>query len=87
LPFLIQLLFFLSPVIYNIHLPNPLLQQIILILNPMILGMQCMRKALFGTDIQIDNLQIFESMIILIVYFFIGLYTFRRTEEYIADRI
>ncbi|HPQ08431.1 MAG TPA: ABC transporter permease [Bacteroidia bacterium] len=87
LPFLIQLLFFLSPVIYNIHLPNPLLQQIILILNPMILGMQWMRKALFGTDIQIDNLQIIESMIMLIIYFFIGLYTFRRTEEYIADRI
>lgn len=87
LPFLIQLLFFLSPVIYNIQLPYPVLQKFLIYFNPMIIGMELMRKSIFATPISFDFFQIFISTSILIIYLFIGLYTFRNTEEYIADKI
>lgn len=87
LPFLIQLLFFLSPVIYNIRLPHPVLQEALFYLNPMIAGIELMRKALFAIELNFSYTQVFLSILILIIYFLIGLYIFRRTEEYIADRI
>lgn len=87
LPFLIQLLFFLSPVIYTIRLPYPVLQKILLYGNPMIVGMDLMRKGLFGKIIGISGWDFILSVFILCVYLLIGIYAFRKTEEYIADKI
>ncbi len=87
LPFFIQLLFFISPVIYSIHLPNATLQEFLFYFNPMILGMDIMRKAIFGINIQWSTMQILISFFVLSVYLLMGIYTFRKTEEYIADKI
>ena len=87
LPFLIQLLFFLSPVIYNMRLSHPILQHALFYLNPMMMGIELMRKALFATELNFSYTQGLLSLLILFIYFLIGLYLFRRTEEYIADKI
>ncbi len=87
LPFFIQLLFFLSPIIYNIHLPYPTIEKFLLYFNPMIIGIEMMRKSIFATPLRFDFIQMFISMLILIIYLLIGIYTFRKTEEYIADKI
>lgn len=87
LPFLIQLLFFLSPVIYRIHIEHPLIQHLLVLFNPMVLGIELLRTSLFIEPLHFTFTQVIISTFILLGYFLIGLFTFRRTEEYIADKI
>ncbi len=87
LPFLIQLLFFLSPVIYRIHIEHPLIQHLLVLFNPMVLGIELLRTSLFNEPLHFTFTQLIVSMLILLSYFLIGLFTFRKTEEYIADKI
>lgn len=87
LPFLIQLLFFLSPVIYRINIEHPLIQHLLVLFNPMVLGMELLRTSLFKEPLHFTFTQVILSILILLSYFLIGLFTFRRTEEYIADKI
>ncbi len=82
LPFLLQLLFFGSQIIYPIHILNPDLT-IWLALNPLNAVAELMHAPLLGQapDWKIVLPGIATTLLIT----FIGLYYFRRTEAYFAD--
>ncbi len=83
LPFFIQLLLFLTPVIYPVSLvPAP--YQWILYLNPMTGVVNVARSLFFGTS-SIDWPLFGISVAASIVMFIIGLIYFRKTERFFAD--
>jgi lipopolysaccharide transport system permease protein len=84
LPFFIQILLFVTPVIY----PAGVLGKYswILALNPMMGVIQSARAALLGTTVLnwlLVTISLFATALILIV----GIYTFKKTERYFADII
>lgn len=84
LPFFIQILMFVTPVIY----PAGILGKYswILALNPMMGVIQSARAALLGTTILNWNL-IGLSLIATSLLLLFGIYTFKKTERYFADII
>ncbi|MFA7192123.1 MAG: ABC transporter permease [Candidatus Paceibacterota bacterium] len=84
LPFFIQILMFVTPVIY----PAGVLGKYswILALNPMMGVIQSARAALLGTTVLNWNL-IGLSLLVTTVLLFIGIYTFKKTERHFADII
>lgn len=84
LPFFVQLLFFLTPVIY----PPSILgaHSWVLALNPMTGVIKAMRAALFGGQ-PINWLLLFLSGLIALAIFVAGLIYFKKTEKYFADLI
>ncbi len=82
LPFLIQILLFLTPVIYPASIAGAYSK--ILAINPMMGVIQNARAALLGTtpiNWQLIEISIFASIILLIV----GVYVFKKVERYFAD--
>lgn len=86
LPFLIQILFFVSPVIYDVSNKIPIKYHWLIYLNPLNFSIDLFRHS-FEKD-GILNLEhfIYQS-IVLILLLFLSIYLFRKTEEYIADVI
>lgn len=83
IPFLIQVLLFLTPVIYPVNIvPNEFLQEI-LRLNPMSGAIEILRGAFSGTLPSIKI--ILQSTGISVLLFFTGIYYFHKTEYYFAD--
>jgi lipopolysaccharide transport system permease protein len=84
LPFLIQFLMFVNPVVYSTNVFNtyPLIQKI-LALNP-IAGAINLVRSLFN-NAPIDVFLILLQFLIAFVFLFIGIYFFRKTEAYFAD--
>ena len=83
IPFVVQLLFFISPVFYsNNQIALPLVKNLYY-LNPMTGITELFRFGLFGTPI--NNLGLILSIIISLTFFVIGLYYFRKTEYFFAD--
>lgn len=84
LPFFIQILMFVTPVIY----PAGILGKYswILALNPMMGVIQSARAALLGTTVLNWNL-VGLSLLATAVLLFIGIYTFKKTERHFADII
>ena len=82
LPFFVQILMFLTPVIYpaNIISPN---YQWILALNPMTGIIESARALIFGTSVNPQILII--SFISAMIIFLFGLFYFRKTERFFAD--
>jgi lipopolysaccharide transport system permease protein len=84
IPFLIQILFFLTPVIYpvSLHDQNPLLQYVI-VLSPMYAAIEFFRLPLVGEfpDITLISISLASGLFFLIV----GLLYFKRTEDFFAD--
>ena len=83
IPFLIQVLFFLSPVIYPASiLYHPLLKYII-VLSPMYAAIELFRTPLTGIypDVQLLFISILSGFILLLI----GLIYFRKTEEFFDD--
>jgi lipopolysaccharide transport system permease protein len=83
LPMLVQVLFFLSPVVY----PGPSITgdwAYVYALNPMASVLDGMRWALFGTSSPggVETLISFTSALVLLL---VSLSYFRRTEQYFAD--
>lgn len=87
LNFLIQILFFLSPVIYTVNLLPPFWRQVIFYFNPMVLGIELFRSGILGTSIDWHWGAGAAAISFAIGYFWVGLYTFRKTEEYMADYV
>ena len=87
LPFLIQLLFFLSPVMYKIQIEQKLSQDAFIYFNPMVLGIELIRTAVFNVPFSLSLQQTLITLIILSVYCLIAVFIFKNTEEYIADKI
>lgn len=84
IPFLIQLLLFLTPVIY----PTSIFEDIswakyVLALNPMTGAVNLGRAAFTDQAIQWDLIGI--SVLSMLILFFLGVYVFRKTEAYFAD--
>ena len=86
LPFFIQMMMYVTPVIYPVTMLNnyPLIKALMLWLNPITGVITNARAGLLGqgvVDWQIMGISILMS----IVFFIIGLYYFRSTEKYFAD--
>lgn len=84
IPFFIQTLLFLTPVIYPVSILNnyPWLQKL-LVFNPMTPAINLMRSSV--TDQEITTSMILPGIIMSILLFFFGLLYFRKTESYFAD--
>jgi len=82
LPFFLQMLIFLTPVIYPVNIVRPALKYVMAV-NPMTGVVEGVRMAISGNQIDIPILGI--SALSAIVIFVIGFYYFRSTEKYFAD--
>lgn len=85
LPFLIQVLFFITPVIYPASI-LPSEHKFILALNP-IAGVIETIRILIGGSNEIDIALLGVSFIVAFIYLLIGLYVFAATERFFADII
>lgn len=83
IPFLIQVLFFLTPVIYPVSLLTHPMLQYILVASPMYLAVEFFRLPL--TNQSPDSLFIIISLTSNILFLLIGLIYFRKTEDFFAD--
>ncbi len=84
LPYFIQLLMFVTPVIYPASIAGS--YKWILSINPMMGVIQNSRAALLGTG-PIDWILILISLISTLILMILGIYIFKRTEHYLADII
>lgn len=83
IPFLLQVLFFLTPVIYPVKFFSSDWIQHILAINPVGIAIDLLRSALDGNPISLEKISIgFGISMLLLV---IGIYYFRKTEDYFAD--
>ncbi|HZB15304.1 MAG TPA: ABC transporter permease, partial [Chryseolinea sp.] len=85
IPFFVQVLFFISPVIYPVSvLKYPALQYLI-VLSPMYAAIELFRYPLTGAELQSTFLilSLCSSLLLLIV----GLIYFKRTEDFFADLV
>lgn len=83
IPFLIQVLFFLTPVIYPISLLKYPVLQYILVASPMYCAVELFRFPL--THVLPDTTFMLISLFSVIVFLFIGITYFRKTEDFFAD--
>ena len=83
IPFMIQTLLFVTPVIYPISIVESPLLKTILAINPMYASIEILRGSMTSVfpDISLVLLSLLSSVILL----FAGLYYFRKTEYYFAD--
>lgn len=84
LPFFIQILLFVTPVIYPAGIAGK--YSYLLALNPMMGVIQSARAALLGTTV-LNWTLIGISLVSTFVLLLIGIYTFKKTERYFADII
>jgi lipopolysaccharide transport system permease protein len=83
IPFLIQILFFLTPVIYPVGMLQHEGLQYVLVTSPVYAAVELFRMPLTGSIAQPVLLSI--SLISGLVFLIIGLIYFKRTEDFFAD--
>lgn len=83
LPFFIQALLFVTPVIYPIKINDNKLFQLILQLNPMNAPIELFRASINYNTLNLQG--ILSSVVVSIVFFILGVIYFRKTESYFAD--
>jgi lipopolysaccharide transport system permease protein len=86
LPFLIQIMMYVTPVIYPVNMldRHPIIKMLMIWLNPISGVITNARAGILGkSPVQWDILGI--SLLMSIIFFALGLYHFRRTEQYFAD--
>lgn len=83
IPFFIQILFFLTPVIYPLSLLNYPSLQFVLACSPMYAAVELFRYPITGVslDLNLLSLSILSGLILLVI----GLVYFKRTEDFFAD--
>ncbi len=83
IPFMIQTLLFITPVIYPISIVESPLLKTVLSVNPMYAAIEILRGSMTNVfpDISLVLISLLSSVILL----FAGLYFFRKTEYYFAD--
>ncbi len=83
IPFLVQVLFFLTPVIYPISLLQYPVLQYVLACSPMYAAVELFRFPLTGVmpDLYFLGASLFSGIILL----FAGIFYFKRTEDFFAD--
>lgn len=82
LPFFIQMLLFITPVIYPVSIAGK--YSWILAINPMTGVIEAARAAILG-NASIDWTLLLISSIVSLFLFFVGLIYFKKTEKYFAD--
>lgn len=83
IPFLIQILLFLTPVIYPVSIIKFQWAQTVLSLNPMAGAIELLRSPVTHSELNIQL--VVTSVSVSLVLFFYGLFYFRKTEYYFAD--
>ena len=83
IPFLVQSLLFLTPVIYPVSIIKYDWAKYVIAINPMSSAVNLMRGAIIDKPIETNMLII--SCVSAIILFFVGLLYFRKTERYFAD--
>lgn len=83
IPFLVQALIFVTPVIYPISILGDKWLKYIVAVNPMYSAITLFRSGLFDKPLQMNLFMI--SITSSILFFIIGIYYFRKTESYFAD--
>jgi lipopolysaccharide transport system permease protein len=83
IPFLIQFLLFVTPVIYPLHITNNIIAKNLLMLNPMTAPLDIFRASL--NDGSVNWSADATSIACSLILFVIGLVYFRKTEAYFAD--
>jgi lipopolysaccharide transport system permease protein len=83
IPFLVQVLFFLTPVIYPISMLEYPLLQYVLACSPMYAAVELFRYPLTGIvpDLYFLMISLTSGFILLVV----GIFYFKRTEDFFAD--
>ena len=83
IPFLIQALLFITPVIYPISIINQPWLKYVIAVNPMYAAIQLFRYSIIQTPLDTNLLSI--SISSSIIFLIIGMIYFRKTEIYFAD--
>ncbi len=83
IPFLVQALFFLTPVIYPISLLKYPILQYILVCSPMYAAVELFRYPLTG--IMPDSFLLGISLLSGVLLLIVGVFYFKRTEDFFAD--
>ncbi|GAA4458928.1 ABC transporter permease [Nibrella saemangeumensis] len=83
IPFLIQFLMFINPVVYSTSIFRSETAQYVIALNPMAGAINLSRAAFLSSSIRWDLVSISVGSAILL--FMVGIYVFRKTEAYFAD--
>lgn len=83
IPFLIQVLFFLTPVIYPVSMLNYPTLQYILAMSPMYAAIELVRLPLTGDVVNLPFILI--SLTSGFIFLTVGVLYFKRTEAYFAD--
>ena len=83
IPFLVQGLLFLTPVMYPVNISCNIFLSWILKLNPISGALELMRGIFLGYVINYETVVI--SVIVSCILFVIGIIYFRKTEDYFAD--
>jgi len=83
IPFLVQVLFFLTPVIYPVSVLKYPSLQYVLALSPMYSAIELFRYPLTGVELNLTFLMV--SLISNFFLLLVGLIYFKRTEDFFAD--
>lgn len=83
IPFMVQALLFLTPVLYPANISSNSIIQFILKLNPMSAALELMRGMFSGYGVDYNT--ILMGTISSLILFALGLFYFRKTESYFAD--
>ena len=85
IPFMIQTLLFVTPVIYPLNIVEPVYLKQILAINPMYAAIEILRGSMTGIfpNVELILISIISSLVLL----FVGIFFFRKTEYYFADLI
>lgn len=83
IPFMVQILLFVTPVIYPVSVLKEEWMKNILAINPMYSAIELFRSGIIDKPLELNLLAISFSSSIL--FFIVGLFYFRKTEAYFAD--
>lgn len=83
IPFLVQVLFFLTPVIYPVNLLKYPVLQYLLVCSPMYAAVELFRYPIAGQDIILPFILISLGSAVLLMI--VGVTYFKRTEDFFAD--
>ncbi|MGK7390874.1 MAG: ABC transporter permease [Candidatus Cyclobacteriaceae bacterium M2_1C_046] len=83
IPFLIQMLLFLTPVIYPVSIMENQISQVLLSLNPLSGAIELFRHAFTNTPLNLQLVLISSTS--SIIFFIVGILYFKKTESFFAD--
>jgi lipopolysaccharide transport system permease protein len=83
IPYTIQILLFVSPVIYPVSIVSNQWAKYVLAINPLSGAITLLRSAI--SDMPVDWMLVLISFIFSVVFFIAGIFYFKKSESYFAD--